>query len=178
MKGTQVLWVLAVALGVFLLALFPITNDDAGFHVANGQWILEHGSVPTHNPFSYAQDGAVWTQHQWLSATLMASVVEMGGARLLVGAKACLFGLLFGLLAWNARSRIGEGWVPALFALAIGASCYRFVERPFAITLLFMALTTFALDRWRKEENRWLPSQLDWPPSSLSIFMPEACTAS
>ena len=141
-------------MGVALLALFPITNDDAGFHIANGLWILENGSVPTHNPFTYAGDGATWIQHQWLSATLMGWLVQVGGAPLLVWAKVALFGGLFALLAWNGRHRLGEGWLPALFALAIGASCYRFVERPFAITLVWMAITAISLERWRSRGDQ------------------------
>ena len=54
-------WLVPVTvLWAAVLALFPLHNDDTGFHIATGRWVLATGQVPDHNPFSYVQDGATW----------------------------------------------------------------------------------------------------------------------
>ena len=93
-----------LALVTLALSIFQIHNDDAGFHVANGQWILEHGAIPLHNPFSFAEDGAEWIQHQWLSATWMASVAESWGGKGLILWKAALVFVTFLVLMWGLQT--------------------------------------------------------------------------
>ena len=119
-----------------LLSIFEIRNDDAGFHVVHGQWILDNGSVPLHNPFSFAEDGAIWTQHQWLSALWMASITNSFGPQGLILWKASLVGLTFLILGLGLR-RLPLHWASILALLTLGACCYRFVERPFLITMVF-----------------------------------------
>ena len=150
-----VIWGLAIA--TLLLSVFQLHNDDAGFHVANGQWILDQGTIPLHNPFSYANDGAVWVQHQWLSATWMALIAGNWGAKGLILWKASLVFLTF-LLLMSGCKRLPLAWLTGLGMLTIGASAYRFVERPYLITMLLMGLTGIVLTRWREqpEDKRML----------------------
>ncbi|NQE63194.1 hypothetical protein [Caulobacter sp. RHG1] len=95
-----------LAVGVVMLALIlfapPVLNDgDSYWHLATGQWILAHGRVPTHDPFSFTIPGAPWVAHEWLSELLMA--------------------LGYSLAGWSGTL--------ALFALAVGAAAWMLVRR-------------------------------------------------
>ncbi len=132
------------------LAYFPLHNDDAGFHIATGRYVLQTGHVPTSNPFSYANDHAVWLQHQWLSATIMAWLVDRGGVALLIGCKAVLVGLAFALQGWTLwRQGVALTLLAPLLAVAVWACEFRFYERPYLASILALAATTAALLRWQ-----------------------------
>lgn len=146
-----------------ILAIFPLHNDDAGFHVATGRWILATGEVPRVNPFTYAGDGATWTQHQWLPAVGIALVVDQFGVPALVLVKAALVALAFALLAWSLhRSRTPVAESVLLLCLAVAASAFRFYERPYLFSILALALTATGLLAWqgtdvvRARRGRWL----------------------
>ncbi len=147
--------------GAVLLALFQLHNDDAFFHVATGRWILQHGHVPLHNPFTYANDGAVWLQHQWLPAVAIALIVDTWGIASLVAVKAAWVGVVFMVLAWHLdRGRLPIGTGAALLSVTVVASAFRFYERPFLCSALALAITATALLRWQRRGlvGRLLPS--------------------
>ena len=140
-----------VVLGAALLALFQLHNDDAFFHVATGRWILQHGEVPLHNPFSYAGDGATWLQHQWLPAVGIAWIVDNWGVAALVCVKAAWVGMVFAVLAWHLdRARLPVGLAAAALAAVVIGSAFRFYERPYLCSILALAITATALLRWQR----------------------------
>ena len=141
-----------------LLAVFPLHNDDAGFHLATGRVVLQTGHVPLTNPFSYAHDGATWIQHQWLPAVAMTLVVDAGGIRALVLVKALVVALAFALAAWTMwRQRTGAAAIALWLVLGVTASAFRFLERPFLASILALALVTHGLWLWwQTGERKWL----------------------
>lgn len=54
-------------------------DPDTYWHIAVGRWILEHGAVPLHDPFSHTMRGAPWTAHEWLSEVLYFAAHQLGG---------------------------------------------------------------------------------------------------
>ncbi|MBD8619805.1 hypothetical protein IFT67_12815 [Sphingomonas sp. CFBP 13728] len=75
-----------------------LLDGDTGWHLATGAWIVAHGSVPTHDPFSFTAAGRPWVAHEWLSELAMyASYRAAGwtGLNLLTGAAmAALYALV------------------------------------------------------------------------------------
>src|SRR5947209_6492448 len=51
-----------------LLAVGPHLDEDLGFHLRTGQWIVQEGRVPQTDPFSqYGQEtGTPWVAYSWL----------------------------------------------------------------------------------------------------------------
>ncbi len=138
------------------LSIFEIRNDDLGFHVATGRYIRATGSVPDYNPFSYAEDGAVWVQHQWLPAVLASLVDDLGGPKALIVTKAILVALVFLVLArhaWVAGGALCA--LPVLLALAVSASANRFYARPYLMSALALAIVTTSLLRWQARGFRF-----------------------
>ena len=67
-----------IAFGAFLFSPYVLTDGDTLWHIATGQWMLQHLRVPHADPFSIPHFGQRWVAHEWLSELLMG-----GGYRLL-----------------------------------------------------------------------------------------------
>lgn len=104
-RNSRVLTPLAAGLAMLALVLFApqILNDgDTYWHLATGQWILAHGRVPTHDPFSFTLPGAPWVAHEWLSELLMALGYSLAGW----SGTVALLALSVGTAAWMLTRRL------------------------------------------------------------------------
>jgi hypothetical protein len=77
-----------------------IFNDgDVSWHIATGQWILDHGAIPHTDPFSYTWAGKPWVPIEWLAEVIYASVYRLAGyggvAALVTAALMALHALVF-----------------------------------------------------------------------------------
>jgi hypothetical protein len=160
-------------LGAVVAAFFVIltvvrgpVDADYWWHLATGRLILESGSVPSVDPFSFAYDGA-WVTHEWLGEVVIAGLVDTVGFPV----TAALFGGMTAaalLLPAFALHRRGV-WVRALLPwVVIGTyalASYATV-RPQVISWLLLAVLVVVLmrigpgDRYRP----WLviPLMLAW----------------
>jgi hypothetical protein len=68
-----------VALAVVLFAPQVLNDGDTYWHLATGQWMLDHGRVPHEDVFSFPHAGQPWVTHEWLSELLMALAYRAGG---------------------------------------------------------------------------------------------------
>jgi hypothetical protein len=70
-------WLVGAAVYVLLLAFGGrLLNDpDTYSHVAVGRWIIQHGTVPTTDPFSFSMHGAPWIAFEWLSEVFYAAAM-------------------------------------------------------------------------------------------------------
>lgn len=59
-------------LGFLAYGSLLLADGDTYWHIATGRWIIEHATVPTHDPFSHTMRGAPWTAHEWLSEVILA----------------------------------------------------------------------------------------------------------
>lgn len=57
-----------------------IFNDgDVSWHIATGQWILDHRAIPHVDPFSFTWAGKPWVPIEWLAELLYASAYRLAG---------------------------------------------------------------------------------------------------
>jgi hypothetical protein len=76
---------LPVLVGVLLLPAAlgssqTIFNDgDVSWHIASGRWIIQHGAVPTTDPFSFTWAGKPWVAMEWLADVLHATAFDLAG---------------------------------------------------------------------------------------------------
>ena len=130
-----------------------LADPDSHWHVAVGRWILEHGSVPYTDAYSYTFTGRPWIAKEWLSQVLMALAFSAGGwggvVALSAGAFAVTSAVLLRLLMQDLRP------LPALLftAAAFTMMASHFLARPFAFALPFMLLWVAGLVR-AVEERR------------------------
>jgi hypothetical protein len=128
----------AISVFLFTLAAFSphvLGDGDTWSHVATGEWIIAHGSVPHADPFSHSMVGEPWTAHEWLSEVLLSLAFRLGGWSgivLLTGVAAALAALIVGLSA--ARELRGA---PLIATVAIGLSLLtaNLLARPHVLAL-------------------------------------------
>jgi hypothetical protein len=112
---------------VNLCAWSMLADGDTGWHVAAGEWILDHRAVPRVDPFSYTFAGKPWVAHEWLAELVMAAAWRAGGwsalSLLFAVAGTALF-LTVGL--WMRR------WLSSL-PLFLGLMCLFILLQPFLL---------------------------------------------
>lgn len=155
-------------LGVYVLLMLAgdrLLNDpDTYWQVKVGQWILDSGSLPRTDSFSFTMTGQPWISTQWLAQTIYAIVFGAFGWTGLVVLTSASVALTFALLARFLCDRLQNA--PALILLlcvfAIGAP--HFLARPHTLALPVMVAWVAGL--MEVAERRHAPS-----PSLLSIWL-------
>ena len=97
--------ILALAVAVLLIPVAlgsskTIFNDgDVSWHIATGQWILDHRAIPHTDPFSYTRAGVPWVPIEWLAEVFLAGAYRLAGysgvAALVTAALMALHALVF-----------------------------------------------------------------------------------
>jgi hypothetical protein len=137
----------AIAVVLVLVGLaHGLTDADYFWHLTTGRLIVESGSVPNADPFSFTYAGQPWTLHEWLGEVLIyLSVTTFGGT-----VTSVLFGVIaFGgvaLAALTAR-RLGAGTVATGVACVIAALVVipYVTVRPQAFSWLLLGALSFFL---------------------------------
>ena len=78
---TAMPWLVAAGIYVLVIAVAPqlLGDPDTYSHLAPGRWILDHGAVPTVDPFSANFRGTHWLAFEWLSEVVFALAYVAGG---------------------------------------------------------------------------------------------------
>lgn len=168
-------WALSwpLALGVVLFPCLanpdglPLLGDpDSHWHIAVGNWMLAHATVPTVDSFSFTFAGQPWIAKEWLSQLAMAVAYDVGGwggvTVLSAAAIAASFALLLRLLLRDLTP------LPALmFTLAaVVMAGPHFLARPhllaFPVMLWWVAGLVRAVEKRRAPEPLLLLAMLLW----------------
>jgi hypothetical protein len=143
---------------VFLLALFaisitPVRSYDYFWHLATGRWILDHGKLPTTDPFTLASEPTRWVDGEWLFQIGAAVVDQVSGSTGTSLARALSVAMIFSLGLAAMLRRSDE--VSAMFVAALSAwgADHRLTTRPETIATLFLALALWMLFE-RKPDRR------------------------
>lgn len=74
------LMLLLVAVPVVSVSRGTIFGDgDVSWHIAVGQWIMQHQRIPTADPFSFTGFGKPWVAMEWLADLLYAGSFAVAG---------------------------------------------------------------------------------------------------
>ena len=141
------------ALLMLATALFHpgLLNDgDSYWHLAAGDWMLNHRLVPHVDPFSFTRAGAPWQAHEWLSEAVMALVFRLGGWPGVV----TLYGLSLAAAAlllngWLRKSLTGPSLVLTL-TLVLACLAPNLLARPHILVLPLVIAWTAALLKARE----------------------------
>lgn len=94
----QVYLVAALMLIALRPLLTPIPPHDFWWHMATGRVILESGTIPQVDMFSYTRAGEPFFNQGWLAQLLMALLHQIGGLPLIIVVQALVLTLAYGLL--------------------------------------------------------------------------------
>lgn len=161
-RGTEVTPLAAVLLPSFSVMVFAVAlmqvlflsqgaqglfrDSDTGWHIRNGETILNTGVAPAVDRFSYTRSGDPWFSWEWLSDAWI------GGAHRIAGLSgvAVLAALAIALTAWGAArwalSLGGDFFFTAVATvLLLGTTSIHWLARPHVfswfLSLIFLAVT-------------------------------------
>ncbi len=153
----DLLWRLVVPVCVLAFnGLRVIQPNDFWWHLRVGQIILEEGSIPRTDFFSFTRFGATWVNQAWLMQVGLYLQYRLGGLPLVVFLHACTIAAGYALLQ---RALTGRGTpvVPAVAAFtAVVVGVRNWSVRPQSISFLYMGLLVLLLERYGRGHRRGL----------------------
>ena len=123
----------------FLLCLTPLANMDIWWHLRTGQLILERGTVPQLDWYTYTGPEQTWIDLHWGFQLVVAAIYALGGVDGLILLKGLLLAAGIGL-ALRAVGHELPVWTKLLLWLLPVITIYdRNVMRPEVFSFLFLA---------------------------------------
>jgi hypothetical protein len=135
----------------FLTASFPVTNSDFLMHLASGRLLAQGGYQFGVDPFTFTTEGVYWANHSWLFDLTSWLLYRLeGGVVVLIVLKALALTGLTWLMFDCARQAGQRLWIPiACTLLAIVAASPRFFLQPAVVSMVFLGLTVWLLEKRR-----------------------------
>lgn len=176
-----------LVLGVFTLALKPITDPDFFWHLATGKLIVSSRGIPRRDPFSHTVRGKPWVCHEWVAEVVIYAIHSAGGQVALIATFAALITATFTLLYIRCLRRLRQpGWRSSLllsmtarkfsrrenFLAALGtilaalASMPTWGVRPQMVSMLLASVFLYCLET----VDERLKAQ-GWPPGWLAFML-------
>jgi hypothetical protein len=134
-------------------------DGDTAIHIATGNWILDHGKIPTADPFSFTQPGAPWIPYEWGTEVLFAQLNHTFGLKGIVFVCGVAIAALIVILLRTMMAAGADVLLSIVAALfASNALMIHYHARPHLFTLLFLAITAAIITKDRIEHTRmiWL----------------------
>ena len=100
------LWAfLAVGLPVLASLIANLSSVDLTYHLRAGHEILDTGTIPTVDIWTFSAAGVPWFDQQWGAQAILALTERIGGWSGLVLLRALLVGCIFGAMYLIGRRR-------------------------------------------------------------------------
>lgn len=161
---TRRLFVLVLALGLFVMAARSVTDPDIWWHLRTGELIFQTHHIPRTDPYSFTKDGQPWIDHEWLSQILLYGTYKFTGWSGLIMEFAAIIGVAFGILFLRSP---GRPYVAgAITAWGAMASIPSWGVRPQMLTLLLASVFLLILDRSYER-----PKLLWWTPPLMLLWI-------
>jgi hypothetical protein len=149
MPSVSDLLFVALLLGFSCGAMGRLLLRDAGtgWHIRNGQLILQTHSITRVDPFSATMSGQPWYAWEWLYDVLIAAIHHFLGLNGVVFCTAAIMSATFVLVFHLAMRRGGSLPITLLLVvLSLGASAVHFLARPHVLSWLFTVIWFEVLD--------------------------------
>jgi len=124
-----------------------LRDGGTGWHIRNGQLMLQTHSITHVDPFSATMSGQPWYAWEWLYDALMAAIHQVFGLNGVVFYTAAIMAATF-VLVFHLAMRRGSSLPIALFllVLSMGSSAVHFLARPHVLSWLFTVIWFEVLD--------------------------------
>ena len=131
-----------------------LRDAGTGWHIRNGQLMLQTHSITRVDPFSATMSGQPWYAWEWLYDVLIAAIHHVFGLNGVVFYTAAVMAVTFVLVFHLAMRRGGS--LPITFfllVLSLGASAVHFLARPHVLSWLFTVIWFELLDSAASERG-------------------------
>ena len=110
-------------------------DSDTYWHIAVGNWILDHGAFPRVDLYSFTKTGEPWISTSWLAQVLYALAYDLAGWAGPIALAAASSAAAFALLAFILGCRIPATYAIAVAAAALLLSASHLFARPHVLVL-------------------------------------------
>ncbi len=139
MRGLLPVWVGAGVYAVFILAGNHLLIDpDTMWQITIGQWIVDHGAVPTTDMYSFTMRGQPWISTQWLAQVAYAEVFAAAGWTGPVVLAAACIAATFALFTRYLARHLSESTTLVFVAAALALTVPHLLARPHVLALPVM----------------------------------------
>jgi len=137
--------------------IFPLPLLDFWWHLKMGQVILNSGSIPRTDIFSFTAAGKTFVVQNWLSEIILFLTYRLGHFPLLIFFNTLLLVAALFPVYYLCRKSSSGFWQP-LFAASLVSICMFGNLRPQNFSFLFFALFYLLLDdyRFKRRDRLWL----------------------
>ena len=139
-----------------VVSLQPVIDPDIWWHIRTGQWIVQHGTAPTVDSFTWSETGRPWIAYSWLFDVVVYGLYAAAGVRgLLVYEFLLVLATLVALVHLVTLGEPRPARTAALTAVAFLAMTGLFGPRSFLVSIVFFivvlrsALTAYRSGRAR-----------------------------
>lgn len=155
---TRHLWLgLPIFIAVLKGFIFPLPLLDFWWHLKMGHVILETGSIPRTDIFSFTAAGKPFIVQNWLAEVVLSLVYKAGGLPLLVFFNTLLLIAILLPVYYLCRKATSLQW-PAIFSASLVSICMLGNLRPQVFSFLLFSLFYLLLDDFRRQrrDRLWL----------------------
>jgi len=140
-------------------------DSDTGWHIRNGEHILQTASWPHTDYFSYTNYGKPWFAWEWLADVTLATIHKYAGLNGIALWANLTFALTFTLLFWWTVRRGGDVLICLIFSRLAGfAAAVHWLARPHLFTMLLVLIWYFLLEhvQGRVMARSPIPRKVSW----------------
>jgi len=135
-----------------------LLDGDTGWHIRVGEYILDHGTVPQTDLFSFSKAGERWFAWEWGADVIYAILHRIWGLKgivILAGVQVALYAtIVMRYSVWRGANALVT---LAVGLLAVGASSVHYLARPHLFTLILLPVSI-----WLLEADRARPTRAVW----------------
>jgi len=161
---TRRVFVIILALGLFIMAARSVTDPDVWWHLRSGQLILENHKILHDDPYSFTKFGQPWLDHEWLSQVLIFGLYRSAGWGVLIAGFAAIIAAAYLIVFLRAPGRPYVAGVITLSGAVASIPCWG--VRPQMITLLLASIWLLILERSDQK-----PQILWWLPALMLLWV-------
>jgi len=161
---TRRVFVIILALGLFIMAARSITDPDVWWHLRTGKLILENHKILASDPYSFTKFGQPWVDHEWLSQVLIFGLHRTAGWGALIAGFAAIIAAAYLIVFLRAPGRPYVAGVITVWGAVASIPCWG--VRPQMITLLLASVWLLILERSESS-----PQVLWWMPLLMLLWV-------
>jgi len=156
---------LPVLLPAFALLLDRMRAVDLAYHVRLGAQIIDAGTIPSTDTFTFTVSGQPWVDQQWLAQVVFSTVHRMGGWDLLWTLRGALGAVAFGFIYLACRARGASPRAASGLSMAgLTVGYFNLGMRP-----QMLAIPLFAAALWAVASRKHHPWRLAILPAAALV---------
>lgn len=144
---------MAAMLGAVLFVPAVLLDGDTYWHLAAGEWMVEHRQVLRVDVFSHTFAGKPWLSHEWLAEVLMALAMRAAGWNGLLLLYGFAAAATVGMVGFQLRRRLSPTAVLVSLVLMGAVMSPSLLTRPHLLAAPLLAAWTIELLRARETGN-------------------------